>query len=483
MSPRIVVTAGPSIAAEQVRAHVPAAEVVAPIRFGDAYGYGLAAGDTLVVVDGLFWQSASVRHRELLDLIDAEVTVYGCSSMGALRAAELTELGMIGYGEVFAAYRSGAIVGDDEVGVVHGLAEDGYAVGVDALVNTRATLAAAVTAGLTSQAEADQVLLVATTRCFTDRSWGALLHAAEVPTSKRLLDWLRTRPVDVKRTDATGLLALLGGGIPAAEIAGQGDNAPTPSTAPGPSGYSATWAWHLPTAAEPAASPGDVIELAAVLDPGYADWRNTQMLRQLAAAELDNDRPPGRDDRGRAPSGIASTPQGVTRPDGVPETAWQAWCARESTLSAHLDADLTLLAAQSLARTGILEAPDAALPVELEHAWVYGDERSLCTLARNSLVATRTVAVDRNSQLGRSLLVDLALAGRLVELAESVARIRSEFAEKAPGYTGALSEKGWEVVRDRLARHWGEDYDQALRRRGLRELPELGIMLALVDLA
>lgn len=62
---RIVVTAGPTIGTQDIHAVIPHAQVVPPISFGDALRYGLRRGDTLLIVDGLFFQSASVRHKEL----------------------------------------------------------------------------------------------------------------------------------------------------------------------------------------------------------------------------------------------------------------------------------------------------------------------------------------------------------------------------------------------------------------------------------
>lgn len=63
---RIVVTAGPTISAADIRSVVPDAEVAPPIAFGQALSYDLRSGDTLLIVDGLFFQQPSVRHKELL---------------------------------------------------------------------------------------------------------------------------------------------------------------------------------------------------------------------------------------------------------------------------------------------------------------------------------------------------------------------------------------------------------------------------------
>lgn len=46
---RIVVTAGPTISAADIRSVVPDAEVAPPIAFGQALSYDLRSGDTLLM--------------------------------------------------------------------------------------------------------------------------------------------------------------------------------------------------------------------------------------------------------------------------------------------------------------------------------------------------------------------------------------------------------------------------------------------------
>ena len=69
--------------------------------------------------------------------------VFGASSMGALRAAELAPFGMDGRRRIFEAFRGGELEDDDEVAVVHADADAGYRPLSDAMVDMRATLAAA----------------------------------------------------------------------------------------------------------------------------------------------------------------------------------------------------------------------------------------------------------------------------------------------------------------------------------------------------
>ncbi len=280
---RIVVTAGPTIAVADIRAVVPNAEVVQPISFGQALGYGLRPGDTLLIVDGLFFQHASVRHKELLTLIADGVRVVGSSSMGALRAAELHPFGMEGYGWVFEAYRDGVLEADDEVGMVHGDPEDDYPVFVDALVNIRQTVARAVESGVLSAPMADQLIETARSTPFTQRTWNRLLDAVGAPESRSLAKQLRSMRVDIKHADA--LLALN------EVVRGQGGAAVRPG--PPPTVWSERWRqrWAPPTPVAVTAESGgesvvnildvDVLSLLSVCATDR--WAYLPALEQVAA--------------------------------------------------------------------------------------------------------------------------------------------------------------------------------------------------------
>lgn len=101
----------------------------------------------IVLIDGEFHQSLSVWHKEILFAMAEGVLVVGASSMGALRAAELHALGMVGIGNIFNAYRDGMIIADDEVALTYGPAELSYPQITVPLVNVRATLKAAESCG------------------------------------------------------------------------------------------------------------------------------------------------------------------------------------------------------------------------------------------------------------------------------------------------------------------------------------------------
>lgn len=112
---RPVVFLGPSLPREEAEA-VLDADYRPPVKRGDLSG--LENVEVVGIIDGVFLQSCSVGHREILSLLNRKVRMIGGGSMGALRAAEMNHYGMIGVGRVFEMYAKGEIQGDDEVALV-----------------------------------------------------------------------------------------------------------------------------------------------------------------------------------------------------------------------------------------------------------------------------------------------------------------------------------------------------------------------------
>jgi hypothetical protein len=131
--------------------------------------------------------------------------------MGALRAAELAAFGMVGVGEIFAAYRDGTIEDDDEVAVVHGPPELGHMQISEAMVNIRATVAKATATGVISPTTAAALTRIAKGLYYKERGYDRLLADAGVrslPADElaRLKAWLPTNQVNQKRLDAIAML-------------------------------------------------------------------------------------------------------------------------------------------------------------------------------------------------------------------------------------------------------------------------------------
>ena len=122
------------------------------MRQGELYAAACGSPRAIGVIDGYFDGQPAVLHKEILWALTRGIAVFGASSMGALRAAELHPFGMRGVGRIFEAYRDGELTDDDEVALIHGPPETGYVRLSEPMVNIRATLEKAVAGRLIDQA-------------------------------------------------------------------------------------------------------------------------------------------------------------------------------------------------------------------------------------------------------------------------------------------------------------------------------------------
>ncbi len=208
----LAVFLGPTLPREDAERELDAT-YLPPVAQGDIIR--LCAQETtpkaIGIVDGLFENVPSVWHKEILFAISQGIAVFGASSMGALRAAELHPFGMIGVGAIFEAFRDGRLEDDDEVAVIHGPAELGYTSLSEAMVNIRRTLADAVVDEVIPPETARQLEGIAKALPYRERGYGRVLRLAAdrgVP-DEELADlklWLPTGRFDQKREDARQLL-------------------------------------------------------------------------------------------------------------------------------------------------------------------------------------------------------------------------------------------------------------------------------------
>ena len=210
----VVVFTGPTITAEDARGILDAT-YLPPAAAGDLYVQARERPLAIALIDGLFGTVASVFHKEILWAMHEGVHVFGASSMGALRAAELDQFGMVGVGAVYEAYRSESLVDDDEVTVAHYGDELGYRAVSDAMVNIRATLDAASAASVLARTTRDELERLAKAAHYPERSMREAIAAgrrAGLPADEldELDGWLAAGDfVDLKRADAIELLLVL----------------------------------------------------------------------------------------------------------------------------------------------------------------------------------------------------------------------------------------------------------------------------------
>jgi len=187
------------------------ADYYPPAQKGDVYRIIASGVKTIILIDGVFHSTPSVWQRELLDAMEDGIQVLGASSMGALRAAELHQFGMVGFGVIFEWYRDCLIDGDDEVALWHGPEEYDFRPLSEPLVNIRYTLLKAVEDNYLTRDQAQKLTEYARQVYYPDRSFRQLLNSPVVRSWSQdqvasLEHYFLTKSVDLKKLDAIGVL-------------------------------------------------------------------------------------------------------------------------------------------------------------------------------------------------------------------------------------------------------------------------------------
>ena len=179
----VVIFLGPTLSREEART-VLDARYLPPASQGDVYRAARGGARAIGLIDGYFQQVPAVWHKEILWALSQGVHVFGAASMGALRAAELAAFGMRGVGQIFEDYMAGRLSDDDEVALVHSDADSGYQPLCEAMVDMRATLAAARAAGVIGAGLQRRLLDKAKALFYPERRWETVLQAMPITARK-----------------------------------------------------------------------------------------------------------------------------------------------------------------------------------------------------------------------------------------------------------------------------------------------------------
>ncbi|MEM1577094.1 MAG: TfuA-related McrA-glycine thioamidation protein [Archaeoglobaceae archaeon] len=197
---------GPSLSHEEARKIFAQAEYRPPIKRGDALKALKDGAKILGIIDGVFLQDVAISPREIMEVLREGVIVVGGGSIGALRAAELCELGMIGVGEIFRMFKNGELESDDEVAVV--VNPETFEALSEPLVNIRATLSALVTKGLIEVEKRDRLIEIAKRLHYSRRSYETLIEKTiregfiTKSEAEKLLNTINENKVNLKKLDA-----------------------------------------------------------------------------------------------------------------------------------------------------------------------------------------------------------------------------------------------------------------------------------------
>lgn len=192
-----------------------------PAAHGDLQAAVLEGATAIGLVDGLYETIAAVWHKEILFALSQGVVVLGAASLGALRAAECAQFGMVPVGEIAARYLAGsreagspgdgALHDDAAVAQLHAPAELRFQPVTEALVDCEPGIASLVAAGLVGADAAARLLACAEGLFFKDRTWPAMFRGAGLsgPEATAALRHLKDRRTSLKRRDALLLVETL----------------------------------------------------------------------------------------------------------------------------------------------------------------------------------------------------------------------------------------------------------------------------------
>ena len=204
MTKKIIVYLGLSIQEDEAKTILDA-DYRSPVKRGDILKAISEKPDVIGIIDGVFHHSPAVAHKEIMKALDKGITVVGGSSMGALRASELDDLGMVGIGYVYKAYRTGAITSDDDVALSF---DPVNKVPIsEALVNVDYKLELAVKEGIISDEEKEYIHNIAKEIYYPKRSYQNIFSKVEMEDEKKtkLIDFV-LKEKDIKYLDAIEVL-------------------------------------------------------------------------------------------------------------------------------------------------------------------------------------------------------------------------------------------------------------------------------------
>ena len=207
----IFVFLGPTLAQAQAK-EILDAHYLPPVRTGDVYRVAKLKPQAIVIIDGNFDRVPSVWHKEILWAMKEGIHVFGASSMGALRAAELHAFGMEGVGQVFEDFASGKLEDDDEVAVAHMRADEDYQSLSVAMVDIRATLNKAQNENILTQTLHDNLIQHVKAHHYPQRNYPIIvqyLRQHDADTASTFKTWLRDNVISQKQLDAQAVLQVV----------------------------------------------------------------------------------------------------------------------------------------------------------------------------------------------------------------------------------------------------------------------------------
>lgn len=189
--------------------------VLPPAKRGDMQRLlGTSAPSTAVIVDGYFHlHTLAIGHAELRTALEQGWTIWGLSSMGAIRAAEMRPHGMRGFGQVYERYATDPRFRDDEVALLH-QPEPPYQSFSEPLVHLRALFDAMVHSGVLAPDRRDELIATLMPMWFGDRTLEYVTgRLAEITGIEIARQWVgNIDSYQLKSNDLAGFLKFVADG-------------------------------------------------------------------------------------------------------------------------------------------------------------------------------------------------------------------------------------------------------------------------------
>ena len=209
-----IIFLGPSLSTEKAK-KILDADYRKPAKKGDFLQLVFKETKYVGLIDGFFLQDYPPTPIEIYNLLRKKGTkVYGSSSLGALRAVELSKYGMIGVGKIFNLFRKGILDADDEVAVTF----TGYSnYKSEALIDIRYNLFLAQKMGIINIETKKIILRISKQTYFPYRTYSDILDKCKHKNPEfnsqieKFREHIQTNRKSLKENDAVLLLKRIKG--------------------------------------------------------------------------------------------------------------------------------------------------------------------------------------------------------------------------------------------------------------------------------
>ncbi len=206
---KVTIFLGPTLSINEAKKYISNVDFKSPAKRGDIENEILIGTDIIGLVDGMFHEYSAVGHKEILNGLRKGIKIIGASSMGALRAYEMSKYGMIGIGKVYQLYKNHVIDSDDEVAVL--CDPYSYSQITESLVDIKETLEKAFRHNIITKENKKELIKIAKLTHYKNRTYEYIFSKFKERTNNinsylKIEDWISHNKISIKKMDCINLL-------------------------------------------------------------------------------------------------------------------------------------------------------------------------------------------------------------------------------------------------------------------------------------